>query len=186
MNSEENDLFLKQMRGVTPIKKNNKLSNKKIKDKNKIIKKKTSTKNYKSAVIEKKIDLKDSYYALESVDIRKNIKKNILKIDKKIDFHGRGLVEAEEIFSSTIFDCFNKKKRCILFITGKGLFKTKNHDKDHDYDNKPKLYHGVIRAAFFNWVKSENFSKYILSFEQASIEHGGDGAFYVYLRKNKN
>ena len=30
------------------------------------------------------------------------------------------------------------------------------------------------------------FSKYILSFEQASIEHGGDGAFYVYLRKNKN
>ena len=32
---------------------------------------------------------------------------------------------------------------------------------------------------------SENFSKHILSFEQASIEHGGDGAFYVYLRKNK-
>ena len=32
----------------------------------------------------------------------------------------------------------------------------------------------------------KKFSKYILSFEQASIEHGGDGAFYVYLRKNKN
>ena len=30
------------------------------------------------------------------------------------------------------------------------------------------------------------FSKNILSFEQASIEHGGDGAFYVYLRKKKN
>ena len=58
--------------------------------------------------------------------------------------------------------------------------------RDYNYIKKPKLYHGVIRSAFFNWVKSKNFSKYILSFEQASIEHGGDGAFYVYLRKNKN
>ena len=59
-------------------------------------------------------------------------------------------------------------------------------NKDYNYSDKPKLYHGGIRAAFFNWVKSKNYSKHILSFEQASIEHGGDGAFYVYLRKNKN
>ncbi len=91
-------------------------------------------------------------------------------------------MEAEEIFSSTILECFNKNKRCLLFITGKGLFKT----KDSEYNDDPRLYHGVIRAEFFKWVKSKNFSKHILSFEQASIEHGGDGAFYVYLRKNKN
>tara|TARA_B100001059_G_C17586848_1_gene452642 strand:+ start:564 stop:752 length:189 start_codon:yes stop_codon:yes gene_type:complete len=58
--------------------------------------------------------------------------------------------------------------------------------KDHDEFDSPKLYHGVIRASFFDWVKSTKFSKYILSFEQASIEHGSDGAFYVYLRKNKD
>ena len=51
---------------------------------------------------------------------------------------------------------------------------------------KPKLYHGIIRASFIELARSKKFSKYILSFEQASIEHGGDGAFYVYLRKNKN
>ena len=182
MNNEENDLFLKQMKGVTPIKKNNRLLNKKRNNKNKTIKKKTKPTNPKNLEIEKKRDVKHSHFSLKSVNIKKNIKKNILKIDKKIDFHGRSLLEAEEIFSSTIVDCFNKNKRCLLFVTGKGLFKT----KDHDYDNKPKLYHGVIRAAFFNWVKSKNFSKHILSFEAASIEHGGDGAFYVYLRKNKN
>ncbi len=33
---------------------------------------------------------------------------------------------------------------------------------------------------------TKTLSKYILSYEQASIEHGSDGAFYVYLRKNKN
>jgi len=119
---------------------------------------------------------------LERVSIKKNIKKNILKIDKKIDFHGKSLLEAEEIFSSTVIDCFKQHKRCLLFITGKGVFKPKNHDESIS----PKLYHGVIRASFFDWVNSKNLSKYILSYEQASIEHGSDGAFYVYLRKNKN
>jgi DNA-nicking Smr family endonuclease len=180
--NDENDLFLKQMKGVTPIKKNNKLPNQKAKNRNKIIKKKTKPKNIKNLETEKKRNIKASYFALESVSVRKNIKKKLLKIDKKIDFHGTNLLEAEEIFSSTVLDCFNKGKRCLLFVTGKGLFKT----KDQNYFDKPKLYHGVIRAAFFNWVKSKQLSKYILSFEQASIEHGGDGAFYVYLRKNKN
>tara|TARA_B100001540_G_scaffold239441_1_gene214019 strand:- start:304 stop:852 length:549 start_codon:yes stop_codon:yes gene_type:complete len=182
MNNEENDLFLKQMKGVTPIKKNNKTPNKITINKKKFIKKEIRLTNVNNSEIEKKPDAKHSHFSLENSNIRKNIKKNILKIDKKIDFHGRSLLEAEEIFSSTIVECFNKNKRCLLFVTGKGIFKK----KDYDYSNKPKLYHGVIRAAFFNWVKSKNYSKHILAFEQASIEHGGDGAFYVYLRKNKN
>ena len=182
MNNEENDLFLKQMKGVLPIKRNNRTPNNKKINENKIVKKKTKLTNINYSEIEKKRDVKTSHFTLEKPNILKNIKKNILKIDKKIDFHGRGLLEAEQIFSSTIEECFNKNKRCLLFVTGKGLFKTKNHD----YVSKPQLYHGVIRAEFFNWVKSKKFSKHILSFEQASTEHGGDGAFYVYLRKNKN
>ena len=182
MNNEENDLFLKQMKGVTPLKKNNRLINKKTNNKNKSVKKKIKLKNTNNLEIEKEQEVKNSHFALENVNIKKNIKKNILKIDKKIDFHGRGLLEAEEIFSSTISECFNKNKRCLLFVTGKGLFKNK---KD-EHENKPQLYHGIIRAAFFDWVKSKKFSKHILSFEQASIEHGGDGAFYVYLRKNRS
>ena len=70
----------------------------------------------------------------------------------------------------------------MLFVTGKGLFKSKNHEES----DKPKLYHGIIRSSFIEWASSKKLSKYILSFEQASIEHGGDGAFYVYLRKNKS
>ena len=156
--------------------------NKKTNKKNQITKKETKPTHSNKFEIEKKRAIVDSHFTLENVNIKKNIKKNILKIDKKIDFHGRSLLEAEEVFLSTITECFNKNKRCLLFVTGKGLFKTKNHDDE----GKPQLYHGVIRAEFFNWVKSKKLSKYILSFEQASIEHGGDGAFYVYLRKNKN
>jgi len=175
----ENDLFLKKMKGVKPIKKNNKLTSRRPKIKNKIIKNKAESTNIISVEKNSKEKANSPAFSLERVNIGKNIKKNFFKIDKKIDFHGKGLVEAEEIFLSTVLECYNVGQRCLLFVTGKGLFKTKNLKDEYE----PKLYHGVIRAAFFEWVNSKKFSKYILSFEQASIKHGGDGAFYVYLRK---
>ena len=180
--NDENELFLKQMKGVTQIKKSDRLQN------TKTIKKTKLTKNNQKLNINSNPErnttkkIQNTNLSLERVSIKKNIKKNILKIDKKIDFHGKSLLEAQEIFSSTVISCFNQHKRCLLFITGKGVFKPKNHDESIS----PKLYHGVIRASFFDWVSSKKLSKYILSYEQAAIEHGSDGAFYVYLRKNKD
>ena len=178
--NDGNELFLKQMKGVTQIKKNDRVRNTNIKKTTKW----TKNKSKPNTILEKSSTTKiqNTNLSLERVSIKKNIKKNILKIDKKIDFHGKSLLEAEEIFSSTVIGCFNQHKRCLLFITGKGVFKPKNHDESIS----PKLYHGVIRASFFDWVKSKKLSKYILSYEQAAIEHGSDGAFYVYLRKNKS
>ena len=179
-NSDE--IFLKQMKGVNPIKKNNRIkkeapkTNYKSGKKNNTIKqKKIITSNFTTIV-------KNSEFFLEKINLKKGIKKGSFHIDKKIDFHGKTLLESEEKFNNTIIESYNSGQRCLLFVTGKGLFKSKNH-KESD---KPQLYHGIIRSSFIEWARSKKFSKYILSFEQASIEHGGDGAFYVYLRKNKN
>ena len=180
--NKENDLFLKQMKGVTQIKKKNKEPISKTTTKDNLSRNKTIRKTDSSSQKITKPIIKTTNFSLEKVNIKKNIKKNIFKIDKKIDFHGKSLLEAEDIFSSTVINCFRQQKRCLLIVTGKGVFKP----KDHDEFTKPKLYHGIIRSSFFGWIKSKKFSKYILSYEQASIEHGGDGAFYVYLRKNKN
>ena len=180
--NDENELFLKQMKGVTQIKKNDRVQNTKIIKKTKLIKKNQRPNTNSTPERNTTTKIQNTNLSLERVSIKKNIKKNILKIDKKIDFHGKNLLEAQEIFSSTVISCFNQHKRCLLFITGKGVFKPKNHDESIS----PKLYHGVIRASFFDWVSSKKLSKYILSYEQAAIEHGSDGAFYVYLRKNKN
>ncbi len=180
MNNND-DFFLEQMKGVKPIKKNNKVKKEepKINFKNiKKIKKKLIT----TPVSNNDKEIKNSEFRLEKIDIKKNIKKKSLNISKKIDFHGKTLLEAEDIFNRVILECYNSGQRCLLFVTGKGLFKEKNNQSK----NKPKLYHGVIRSAFIQWVKSNKFSKEILSFEQASIDHGGDGAFYIYLRKKKN
>ena len=178
MNNND-DVFLQQMKGVSPIKKNNR------------IKKEDPKVNYKSEkknivknpeVITPNVNtvIKNSEFSLEKIDLKKGIKKGSFHIDKKIDFHGKSLLESEEQFNNTIIESYNSGQRCLLFVTGKGLFKSKNYEESY----KPKLYHGIIRASFIEWVRSKKFSKYILSFEQSSIEHGGDGAFYVYLRKN--
>ena len=179
--NNNNDVFLKQMKGVSPIKKNNRIKKenpktnyksgkKNITKQKKIIKPNVSTANKKSE------------FFLEKIDLKKGIKKGSFYIDKKIDFHGRSLLESEDLFNDTIIESYNSGQRCLLFVTGKGLYKSKNYEEK----DKPKLYHGIIRSSFVEWARSKKFSKYILSFEQASIDHGGDGAFYVYLRKNKN
>ena len=180
MNNND-DVFLKQMKGVNPIKKNNRIkkddpkTSYKTEKKNIIKPKKIITPNVSTGI-------KKSEFFLEKIDLKKGIKKGSFHIDKKIDFHGKSLLESEEQFNNTIIESYNSWQRCLLFVTGKGLFKSKNYEENY----KPKLYHGIIRASFIEWARSKKFSKYILSFEQASIEHGGDGAFYVYLRKNKN
>ena len=180
MNNND-DVFLKQMKGVSPIKKNNRIKkedpkiNYKSGKKNIVKKQEVITPNVRTVI-------KNSEFSLEKIDLKKGIKKGFFHIDKKVDFHGKSLLESEEQFNNTIIQSYNSGQRCLLFVTGKGLFKSKNYEES----DKPKLYHGIIRTSFVEWARSKKFSKYILSFEQASIEHGGDGAFYVYLRKNKN
>ena len=98
----------------------------------------------------------------------------------KIDFHGFTTEEAKKKFFETIDSCFFTNKRCILFVTGKGM--STSHKA---YDNK-RLFYGKIRNEFLNWTHKNTVSKKILSVEQAGPSHGGDGAFFVYLRKNKN
>ena len=94
-----------------------------------------------------------------------------------------GLLDAEEEFERIVVESFRQNKRCLLFITGKGLGYKKSKD---DISRSPRLFYGKIRAAFFEWIKNPKLKKFVLAPEPASKNHGGDGAFYVYLRKNKN
>ena len=158
MNNND-DVFLKQMKGVNPIKKNNRIKkedpkiNYKSEKKNIVKKPEVITLNVNTVI-------KNSEFSLEKIDLKKGIKKGSFHIDKKIDFHGKSLLESEEQFNNIIIESYNNGQRCLLFVTGKGLFKSKNYEES----DKPKLYNGIIRASFIGWVRSKKFSKYILSF----------------------
>ena len=181
-NKDDNNIFLKSLAGVKPLKKNNKITKpipKPIESNTPrtTIKEAESDKIYekaKNVTTQQKIVIQKS-------DINKKLKKNKIPINRKIDFHGCSLEEAKKIFFNTINDCFSKNFRCILFITGKGSIK-----KENNYSQDTMLYYGKIRNNFLNWVNHNAVQSKILNVQQANAKTGGDGAFFVYLRKNKN
>ena len=179
MKNKNDEAFLKSVSGVVPISKKDIVKKPIPKTTTKIItRKKQSITTSKSE--EKTDNKKVSSYKIEKSNINKKLKKGKIPIDKKIDFHGMSAFDAEELFSNSIISLYNRKKRCLLFITGKKI-----HNKNKNTPDIPKLYYGKIRECFFSWIKKTELQKYILSVEQAGIEYGADGAFFVYLRKKK-
>ena len=185
MTNKESDAFLKSIFGTAPIKKkdyikkisqtlpnNNKKPNQ--------VKIKISEKNIKNFAKDTAQEKKQSFYKIEKTNLNKKLKKGKIPVDKKIDFHGLSTLDAEDLFSETVITCYRQRLRCLLFVTGKGILKKKEHNES------TRLYYGKIRSGFQLWAQKEELKKYILSVESADLEHGADGAFFVYLRKDKS
>ena len=181
MKKKQNDIFVNLIKGVTPIKKNNRVE-RDIPVINKNISVKKRTKNKISFSETKKAFTPNvSNFEIEINKTNKKLKKGKIPIDKKIDFHGLSLLDAENLFIHIINSCYKKNLRCILFITGKGVLK-----KTTNVSGEQKLYYGKIRSNFMIWTKKKELSKCILNVQQASIRYGADGAFFVYLRRKRN
>ena len=115
----------------------------------------------------------------------------VLYIAEKIYFHILEIkkkepnisnIEAIERFIGTEFydeisSSYLEDRRCILFITGMGLGRMATTST-----NK-KLFYGKIRSNIQNWAEKPEHKNKILSYTRAHISHGGEGSFYVYLRK---
>jgi len=184
MNKEnKNDPFLNAITGTIPIKKSNK-NYKPVENLERSRERKNKNKpEIKPQPLEKKKTYKEegvpTRLEIEQSKVNKKLKKGAVNINRKIDFHGFTTEEAKIKFLETVETCFFTNKRCILFITGKGTNISQNTL------GKKRLYYGKIRNEFLNWVHNKKISSKILSVEQAGPKHGGAGAFFVYLRKNK-
>jgi len=89
------------------------------------------------------------------------------KIEARIDLHGMWLSEAHVAVRDFLQLSYDSGKRCVLVITGKGGISGD----------------GKIRAELPKWLNDPDIRRIVLSFSQSRPEHGGSGAFYVYLRK---
>ncbi len=102
--------------------------------------------------------------------IVKHIKKGNFGIDAKLDLHGQTLEKAFNKFVLFINSNYESEKRNLLIITGKG---------------NPEKNTGVIRKNFPSWLNYDGIKDKILYVNFANISDGGDGAFYILLRKKK-
>ena len=110
------------------------------------------------------------------------LNKNLIKkeITKTIDLHGLSLQNANNILEDFIMKCFEKRVNKIIVITGKGL-RSKNDENPYVSKDLSILKHSVP-----DFIKSRpNLMKIITKTEEANIKDGGQGAFYIFLKKFK-
>ena len=114
-----------------------------------------------------------------SVDKRVSSKMKAGKINPEatLDLHGYRLTQAKSALRGFLFRAYESKKRLVLIITGKGKPKA---ERDLNLD-----YRGVLRNEVPVWLEEAPLAGLILSVKKANSKHGGGGALYVYLRKNK-
>ena len=106
-----------------------------------------------------------------------NIKKKIIK---KIDLHGFSLENANKVIEEFITQSFEDGVNKIIVITGKGL-RSKNDENPYISKNL-----SILKYSVPEFIKSSvNLMKIIKNINEADIEDGGKGAFYIYLKNFK-
>ncbi len=105
------------------------------------------------------------------VDRRTNqkLKRGLIRPEKTLDLHGLSQIVAQKQFCNFIVTSSIIGLKCVLVITGRKL----------------GLYgpEGILRASVPKWIQTQEVQKHVLSYSYAQQRDGGDGAFYILLRK---
>lgn len=97
--------------------------------------------------------------------------------DARIDLHGMTLNQAHPRLIGFVQTAYSRGHRMVLVITGKGKHKP-------DTDPIPTRF-GVLKHQVPLWLRSGILAPIVLQVETAHIRHGGEGAYYVYLRRKR-
>jgi len=106
-------------------------------------------------------------------DYKKSQKKTIL-----YDLHGYSLDEANKKIKNLINQSYENGINKLIIVTGKGI-----HSKNEIDPYKSKDL-GILRHSVPEFIKNnEDLIKLVNEIKEASIQDGGSGAFYIYLKK---
>ena len=101
----------------------------------------------------------------------KKLKAGKYPIDIRIDLHGENLEDAYFKLKETIDYAFNEGYRLILAITGKG---------SHSEEGRE-----TIKSSLQKWLSYPENSSKIIKYIDANKRHGGSGAIYILLKRNR-
>ena len=113
---------------------------------------------------------------LPNKDIKLNKKKSLKT--RSIDLHGYTLEQANKTIKVFIKESYQEKINKLIVVTGKGLHSQNEKDP---YVSKDL---SILKYSVPEFIKRDDeLMKIINYFQDASIEDGGTGAFYIYLKK---
>jgi DNA-nicking Smr family endonuclease len=97
----------------------------------------------------------------------KNLRLGKYSIDSRLDLHRLTVQQAQRQVSLFVSDCMKHDIRCALVTHGRG-----------ENREKPAL----LKSCTNHWLQQ---MEEVLAFHSAQPQHGGTGATYLLLRKNK-
>jgi DNA-nicking Smr family endonuclease len=108
--------------------------------------------------------------------LRQKLGRGRVPIDGTLDLHGMRQDEAFAALSRYLASRSRRGDRTILVITGKGLKKLNG-------DPTSIVERGVLRTMLPIWLNSPELSPLVAGWDQSAQHHGGEGAWYVRLRR---
>ena len=99
---------------------------------------------------------------------------------RSIDLHGFTLDEANKVIEDFINKSFSEKISKLIVVTGKGLHSENEKDP---YVSKDL---GILKYSVPEFISNNtSLMNMINEITDAKLEDGGEGAFYIFLKKNK-
>lgn len=102
-----------------------------------------------------------------------------LPIEARLDLHGHRQTSAYQALESFVLASARAGRRCLLVVTGKG----------RGVDDVPwsaaEEAPGIIRRNLPRWLSQPPLAEMVLAIRPALPQHGGEGAFYVLLRRQR-
>lgn len=97
-----------------------------------------------------------------------------LNPEARLDLHGRTLAAAHPALAGFVLSCHARGLRLVLVITGKGRG-----------DGGPLPFRpGALRHHVPDWLRMPPLGTVVQQVAPAHRRHGGEGAYYVYLRRS--
>ena len=105
------------------------------------------------------------------------LKEKIEKI-RSLDLHGYTLEEANQKIENFIQKSYLDRVNKLIIVTGKGLH---SQNEKNPYVSKEL---SILKHSVPYFIKNNNKLMNIINFiDDAKIQDGGSGAFYIYLKK---
>lgn len=105
------------------------------------------------------------------------MKRGKLKPEARLDLHGMRLDRAHGALVQFILSSQSAGRRLVLVITGKG--------KRSDDSGPIPTPRGVLKHQVPQWLAMAPLAQAVMQVSQAHASHGGEGAYYVYLRRTR-
>jgi len=103
------------------------------------------------------------------------LRRGKLKPDARIDLHGMTIAQAHPALTGFILRSASAGHRLVLVITGKG--------KQRDDGGPIPTRFGILRHQVPQWLSMAPLGGLVMQITESHIRHGGQGAYYVYLRR---